>query len=33
MQTFFSHNMCGGRFVLDGVVALVDAKNIHLYTH
>jgi G3E family GTPase len=33
MQTFFSHNMCGGRFVLDGVVALVDAKNIHIHTH
>jgi G3E family GTPase len=28
MQTFFSHNMCGGRFVLDGVVTIVDAKNI-----
>ena len=28
MQTFFGHEMCSGRFVLDGVVALVDAKNI-----
>ena len=28
MQTFFSHKMCSGRFVLDGVVAMVDAKNI-----
>ncbi|KAJ1486049.1 CobW/HypB/UreG, nucleotide-binding domain-containing protein, partial [Baffinella frigidus] len=28
MQTFFSHKTAQGRFVLDGVVTVVDAKNI-----